>query len=81
MLTLRIIMDDGSESIYQTRNVLATPSDKVKPYVIEKVWFQTDEGAEIELLGQGAMVYVMNDNGKTVANYDLSYSKPQEMSG
>lgn len=81
MLTLRIMLDDGSESIYQTRNVLATPSDRVKPYVIEKVWFQTDEGAEIELSGQGALVYVMNDYGKTVASYDLSLSKPQESGG
>jgi hypothetical protein len=78
MLTLRVILDDGSESIHQTKSVLATPSDKVKPYVIEKIWFQTDDGAEIELSGHGALVYVMNDYGKTVATYDLSYGKPQE---
>lgn len=74
MFTVKVIEKEGSESIYDALSIRANASEKLTsdaPYAIESVWFQTSNGAEVELQGQGATVYVMNSNGKTVSKYTL----------
>jgi hypothetical protein len=78
MFTVKVISTDGNENIMQARSVHATASERQTsdaPYTIETVFFQTDDGAEIELSGQGVTVYVMNDNGKTVSKYFLGENR------
>ena len=74
MFTIKVIDDEGNESVMQAQRVNARPSERKtsdEPYDIECVFFQTDDGSKIELSGQGATVYVMNDNGKTVSKYRI----------
>jgi hypothetical protein len=74
MFTVKIIDSEGNENVYQARSVSAKASERLTsdmPYAIESVWFQIDDNSEIELSGQGATIYVMNDNGKTVSKYTL----------
>lgn len=74
MFTVKVIDHEGNESIMQARSVQARASElrltSESPYAIQSVWFQTDEGAEVEI-GGGATIYVMNDSGKTVSKYAL----------
>jgi hypothetical protein len=74
MFTVKVVYYDGSENIWQTRNVLTRAQERptsTAPLITESIWFQTDDGAEIAMSGNGATVYVMNDNGKTVSAYAL----------
>ena len=74
MFTVKVIGVEGNENIYDAFNICATASEKLTsdaPYAIVSVWFQTSSGAEVEVQGQGATVYVMNSNGKTVSKYLL----------
>lgn len=75
MLTIKVIGDDGSEFI---KSDVRTVS--FNPPVMESgrdaslfVWYK-DEPAETFFSGK---VYVMNENGKTVADYHL-YRLPQK---
>jgi hypothetical protein len=74
MFTVKVITENGNEQVLDAHSVLATASERLtsdSPYAIESVWFQTSEGAEIEISGEGATVYVMNDKGATVSKYSL----------
>lgn len=74
MFTVKAVYYDGSENIWQTRNVATRARERdtsTAPLVTESIWFQADNDAEIEMSGNGATVYVMNDNGKTVSVYVL----------
>lgn len=74
MFTVKIISPYGNEDIYDARDFHAKAgepltSDVPPPY--ERVSFQTSDGTEIEFEGDGATIYVMNSNGKTVSRYFL----------
>ena len=68
MLTVRAINTMGDEVVYLTKqvNVKIQTSDS---YTTKHLYFVTDD-EEIELSGK-MVVYVMNENGKTVAKYRL----------
>lgn len=66
MLTVKIIDGHGNQNVLQAMQVNAYTGKSKK---IEKVWFSTPDNAEIEIEGRYALVYVMNENGKTVADY------------
>ena len=74
MFTVKVVYWDGSENIWQTRNVATRAQERETsnmPLVMQSVWFQSEDGSELEISGGNAYVYVMNENGKTVANYHL----------
>jgi hypothetical protein len=77
MLTLRIIDSLGGENIYQAKKLNVSP-DITKLDTdrnIRNLYFETPDGDDVQLSGD-YRVYVMNDSGKTVANYYLGVSVP-----
>lgn len=76
MLTVKVIDGHGNENIWQTRNVFAKTEKSTNSRRLSSVFFQTEDKAEIEIQGEYALVYVMNENGKTVADYVLGADKP-----
>jgi hypothetical protein len=74
MFTVKTIDNEGNENVLDAISVHAKASERPTPeapYAIEAVSFQTSDGADIEISGQGSTVYVMNNNGKTVSKYLL----------
>ena len=73
MFTVKIVYPDGSENVFQTRNVSTRAANKstsnIGPAPTQSVFFQEEGGADIELTVGETTVYVMNDNGKTVSKY------------
>lgn len=84
MLTVKAVYVDGSENVMQTRRVSTRAADRLTssaPLVMRSVYFQTDDGAEIELYGSGVTIYIMNDNGKTVSVYSLDTTELKVVGG
>lgn len=75
MFTLKHVSEDGNETIYQSEEVQHTnggmfgSTESVDPP--PTVWRTSPHTREITPL-TGGTVYVMNDEGKTVAIYRLS---------
>ena len=68
MFTIKIVDPHGAEYIKQVKEVLYMPPEKEKEWRVMyrdpnngDVFYEVDEGD----------IYVMNDNGKTVAAYHL----------
>lgn len=84
MFTVKVIDSMGNESVYQAKSVSARPDIKTieTDRNIRSVHLENPDGSEEEFSGD-YRVFVMNDNGKTVANYYLGtprgdYSKSEE---
>lgn len=75
MLTVKIIDGHGNQNVVQAVSVGAN-TETGKPHY-KTFYCQTPEGAEIEIEGY-ALVYVMNENGKTVADYIVGAGKTIE---
>jgi hypothetical protein len=76
MLTVLHVLPSKHESLIQTPYVGAEPvserSDNIK-----KVWIERPDGGRHAL--ENGTVFVMNDNGKTVARYYLGgWADPQD---
>lgn len=67
MLTVRLIDPSGYEIVKEVRSVIYTPGVNVGP---AHVTIFNVNPANTEDINSGT-VYVMNDNGKTVADYFL----------
>ncbi len=78
MMTIRHVAPSTHEMVIQTRRVELYPkfasSDEVPA-----VFYERDDGSSVEVT-EGT-VYVMNDNGKTVAVYHLKHSEPKQLFG
>lgn len=74
MFSIKVIEDDGHEFVKsEVRTVAFNPPEiETGSDASLFVWYK-DEPAETFLSG---LIYVMNENGKTVANYRL-YSLPK----
>jgi hypothetical protein len=84
MFTVKVVYSDFSESVWQTRSVTTRAMERAatnEPLAMQGIWFQEEGGAEMDLSGAGATVYVMNDSGKTVARYTLGRDEPSIVSG
>jgi hypothetical protein len=82
MFTVKVIDLYGNEDIFAAVGLRATAKEQLThdaPPTIEKVSFQTPNGL-VEFSGEGATIYVMNDNGKTVSKYFFS-KFPEEVTG
>lgn len=75
MLTVKVIDGYGNENIYQSRNVFAKTEKSENSRRITAVYFRTEDNSELEIQGEYALVYVMNENGKTVADYIVGAGK------
>lgn len=87
MFTVNVIDSMGNEMIYQAKRVSARPDIKtiLTDRNIRSVHLENPDGSEEEFRGD-FRVFVMNDNGKTVATYYLGvpegdYSKDEESEG
>ncbi len=74
MMTIRHVAPSEHEVVIQTRRVELYPKSTSSEGV-PSVFYERDDGSTDEIT-QGT-VYVMNDNGKTVAVYHLRYSEPK----
>lgn len=74
MFTIRIMFESGLEVIHQATNVQSRPGTETLSGVQCVTWFEGNQGHD---LYDEVDVYVMNENGKTVADYHLHY--PQEI--
>lgn len=72
MLTIKIVYD-GSETIKEVESVALRSSLDVSP----SVTFTEKGNAGFVSIWEGD-IYVMNDNGKTIADYHLGHRMPEE---
>jgi hypothetical protein len=68
MLSVKLIEPSGHEQIYSVTHVTAVKDDLTGTYDVS-AWRQN--GDEPLSFGGHGDLYVMNENGKTVANYRL----------
>lgn len=71
MLTIKIIRPDNSEWIEEASSVSLEPSDIVSNSIRGVTYFKNDRSFFVT----SGHVYVMNENGKTIASYEI----PQDM--
>jgi hypothetical protein len=70
MLTVRIIYPDGMESIKEVRTVMVNPPKQSPTGAAMVTFWRPDKDSEPEDVLEGD-VYVMNENGKTIASYNI----------
>jgi hypothetical protein len=76
MLTIRHIEPSGHETILQTKRVTSQPADQI--HGGERIiFYEKDDGSTLPI--ESGAVYVMNDNGKTVATYHLDNLVPRNL--
>lgn len=72
MLTAKVVHPSGSESVFQARYVILEPAS---PTLRSRLDFYDENYETIIVAGLGYVeygnVFIMNDNGKTVAVYHL----------
>jgi len=68
MFTVKIIQEDGSERVREARTVMFNPPGKDRNASVFIFPGKSDDPTETV---ENALVYVMNENGKTVADYTL----------
>lgn len=69
MLTVRVIGADGNEMVKEVTSVFMRPSEQSK-LIHQSVYFFRPNGDLAETIEDGD-VYVMNDAGKTIADYHI----------
>lgn len=85
MLTIKNILPNDDEDVFPARrltfsraHVMQQTSDDYRSQIPAEVFVETDlPNHDVISLTEGT-VYVMNDNGKTVATYHLSYPEPND---
>ena len=75
MLTVKHIENDGNESIVQCEKVTFIPHEKEKPFGLDQVvaWDTDRNVKDGNHTYTSGRIFVMNDQGATVAKYELSY--------
>lgn len=69
MLTIRKIGEDGTECVREVQSVVKAPGDgKNLPFVL----IVYDANGKSDQIEEGD-VFVMNDNGKTIADYHMHF--------
>ncbi len=70
MFTVRYFSSEGNENLFSVKQVFAAASQETSDKKIKSVTLHLLDGSEIELFD--GHLYVMNENGKTVASYTLN---------
>lgn len=71
MLTMRYIEEDGHEVVKEVESVMRVPAkESVTKSAYLVYWNIDDKGSPVEIYD--GTVYVMNEMGKTIANYVVS---------
>jgi hypothetical protein len=73
MLTIKVIKPSGEQQLNEVEWVVYHPADK--PGSSETVEYKKPLDPYFYLVGEGT-VYVMNESGKTVADYHLTGHRP-----
>lgn len=68
MLTILHVEPTGHETILQTKRVTSHPGPQIQGGE-RSIYWERDDGSTVAI--ETGTVYVMNDNGKTVAKYHL----------
>ena len=68
MLTIKVISKDGKECIEEVKSVMFNPATEQRSATMF-VWYEDKEDLPYTLY-EGT-VYVMNENGSTIAKYDI----------
>jgi len=69
MLTSRVFGSNGNENIFQVNNVFAQSKERPGDGIHSVTLFLNDNSS-VEIFD--GYVYIMNDNGKTIASYTLN---------
>lgn len=76
MLTIKHVESQGHETIHQARTVSYQPKDANGALGTPEIVFGFDSpGMDGGLQFGDGTVYVMNDNGKTIATYRLPFAE------
>lgn len=70
MFTVRYFGASRNENLFEVTSVFAAASQQTSDKKIESVTLHLSDNSSIELYD--GYMYVMNENGKTVANYTLN---------
>jgi len=75
MMSIKIVEESGEEFVHATSGVNYVPA-RAKPETDAKssLFFYDSEGRTYETFGP--IVFLMNDQGRTVARYDLRHDAP-----
>jgi len=65
MLTIRIIYPNGGELVKTVHSVMRRPGNETETGSACITYFENDRAIDV----YDAQVYVMNENGKTIADY------------
>lgn len=71
MFTIKLVTDNGYQHIYRGRDVRFVPATAQNSAPAYNVVQFDDAETGLITIGEGR-VFVMNDSGKTVADYDLA---------
>jgi len=76
MLTIKIINGNGFEEVHEVKDVFMVPSEHAKMITGYVYYFVPGESTARNVTDGD--VYVMNEHGKTIADYHLSSPKDEE---
>jgi hypothetical protein len=71
MLTIKIISEKGEQTIQEVKYVKAHPDPECSSSYKSVTYWETGNDPD-RLLIMSGQVYVMNENGKTVADYKIT---------
>lgn len=72
MLTIKIIDENNTQIVQEAKSVIYVPKTEYNSNYV--TYFETEVKRVTVFSGD---IYVMNDNGKTVANYCLGHPKTE----
>jgi hypothetical protein len=74
MLTVKIIRPDGTEWVEEAKSVCSNTAEQSATHNPSVTYFTNDKEMRCIDIYEGT-IYVMNENGKTIADYYLLYPK------
>ena len=77
MLTIKIVGSDGNEAVHEAKEVFMIPSSHAKMINGYVYYFVPGESTARDIVDGD--VYVMNDYGKTIADYHIRPPKNEEV--
>lgn len=87
MLTIKNVLPNNDEEVFTARRLTFSPARVIKnetgqtghpTQLPDEIFAETDTPTKDVVVLDKGTVYVMNDNGRTVATYHLSYPEPND---
>jgi hypothetical protein len=70
MLTIKVVYGVNQEQVFEAKRVRTSPIEADTDKACVNVYFQEPDGIhEMVICSNDCAIYVMNDKGRTIANY------------